>query len=154
MSGPAASAAARNRLVLCESRRRLPEMPRIRVTDTPPSDADVLLDGALVRLGSGLHELQLGENGDVVRKRRLTAWERVVPVDPEVGAVDLRGQVEADALVAVRIRDRRGHRPGHCNRLGDAPDRQLAVDRDLVVTVEADVLGREAELGIALGVEE
>src|SRR6266704_3602359 len=140
MSGPAASAAARNKLVLCESRRRLPEMPRIRVT--------------VLAVVSGLDELQLGEDGDVVRERRLAAREWVVPVDPEVRAVDLRGQVEADALGPVRIGHRRGHRPGDCDRLGDALDRQLAIDRDLAVAVEADVLGRKAELRMPLGVEE
>src|SRR2546421_2521049 len=140
MSGPAASAAARNKLVLCESRRRLPEMPRIRVT--------------VLAVVSGLDELQLGEDGDVVRERRLAAREWVVPVDPEVRAVDLRGQVEADALGPVRIGHRRGHLPGHCDRLGDALDRQLAVDRDLAVAVEANVLSCEAELRVPLGVEE
>src|SRR2546430_3665480 len=140
MSGPAASAAARNKLVLCESRRRLPEMPRIRVT--------------VLAVVSGLDELQLGEDGDVVRERRLAAREWVVPVDPEVRAVDLRGQVEADALGPVRIGHRRGHRPGHCDRLGDALDRQLAVDRDLAVAVETDVLGGAAKLGALLGVAE
>src|SRR6266487_4361187 len=140
MSGPAASAAARNKLVLCESRRRLPEMPRIRVT--------------VLAVVSGLDELQLGEDGDVVRERRLAAREWVVPVDPEVRAVDLRGQVEADALGPVRIGHRRGHRPGHCDPPGDALDRQLAVDRDLAVTVETDVVGGEAELRVLLGVEE
>src|SRR5207253_1063314 len=58
------------------------------------------------------------------------------------------------AVVSVGIGDRRGHRPGHCDRLGDALDRQLAVDGDLSVAVETNVLGRETELRVPLGVEE
>src|SRR3989442_14383093 len=52
------------------------------------------------------------------------------------------------------IGDRRGHRPGHRDRLGGALDGQLAVDRDLPVAVESDVLGCEAELRVPLCVEE
>src|SRR5439155_169576 len=73
--------------------------------------------------------------------------------DPEIGAVDLRGQVEPDALVSVGIGHRRGHRPGHCDPLADALDRQLAVDRDLAVAADTDVRGCEAELRVPLGVE-
>src|SRR5439155_4710860 len=100
------------------------------------------------------HELQLGEDRDLVRERGLTAWERVVPVEPELAPVDGRAQAEADPLVAVGIGDRRTHGPGDRDRLRDALDRQLAGDREPAVAVEADLLGGEAELRVPLGVEE
>src|SRR5439155_5370591 len=40
------------------------------------------------------------------------------------------------------------------DRLGGSLDRQLAVDRNLPVAVEPDLVGCEAELRVALGVEE
>src|SRR2546421_1443593 len=110
--------------------------------------------GSLLLLCPRPDELQLREDRYLVRERGLAAWQGVVPVDAEVGAVDLRAQVEPDPLVAVGIDDRRADRAGDRYRPADAPDRQLAADRDLAVAGEADVLGAEAELGVALGVEE
>src|SRR5207237_928881 len=86
------------------------------------------------------------------RPASLAARKRVVPIDPELRAVDLRGQTKADALVSVGIGHRRGHRPGQRYRPGDALDRQVPVDRDLSVAVETNVLGCEAELWVPLGV--
>src|SRR5204863_5385498 len=80
--------------------------------------------------------------------------KRVVPADTEVGAVDGRGQVQADPIVPPRISDRGGHGAGHGDRLGDALDRQLAADGDVAVAVEADLGRAEAQLGVPLGVEE
>src|SRR3954447_18855756 len=121
--------------VLCESRRRLPLMPRTRI-----------------ELGL-LRQLQVDDDRDVVRQGRLAARERVVPADAELRAVDLRLGLEAEARAAVRVVDRVGDDAGDLDGLGVALDRDLAVDRDLVA-VTLDRLRLERQLRIALGVEE
>src|SRR5262249_43386138 len=77
------------------------------------------------------------------------AGQRGVPVEAERSAVDDRGQREAVALVAVRVGDRARDRALERRRLGDALDRQLALEAAL-----ADVAAGERDLGMALGIEE
>src|SRR5437870_12729773 len=113
-SSPTSSAAARSSFVLYESPRTLPEMARIFI--------------ALRRL----EELKLGDELDLVREGRLAGRERVVPVDPERGAVDRSLELEAEALVPVGIGDRVADRARELDRMGLALDRDLAVDGDLV----------------------
>src|SRR5436305_9101808 len=50
-----------------------------------------------------LRELEVRQQRDLVGQRRLATRERVVPVDPEPRAIDLRLELEAEALPAVRV---------------------------------------------------
>src|SRR5215216_4893446 len=119
------SPACRKSAELCESRRRLPLMPRTRID---------------LRL---LRELQLDDDRDLVGEGRLTARQRVVPADAELVAVDLRLGLQAEARAAVRVVDRVGDDAGDLDGLGVALDRDLAVDLD-AVAVAVDGFGREA----------
>src|SRR5918997_7032331 len=74
--GGSASPAARSSLRLWEPRRTLPEMPRIRM-------------GLVLR-----DERQLDGQGDLVGERVAAGRQRRVPVHVELGAVDLRLEVE------------------------------------------------------------
>src|SRR4051794_3287773 len=106
------------------------------------------------RIGLGLlRELQVDDDRDFVREGRLAARKRVVPAHAELGAVDLRLSLEAEAGAAERIVERVGDDAGDLDGLGVALDRDLAVDLELVA-VAGDRLRLEAELGAALGVEE
>src|SRR4051812_28965677 len=106
------------------------------------------------RIGLGLlRELQVDDDRDLVREGRLAARKRVVPAHAELGAVDLRLSLEAEAGAAKRIVERVGDDAGDLDGLGVALDRDLAVDLELVA-VALDALGLEAELRVALGIEE
>src|SRR3954447_5368599 len=130
-------AAARRSSVLWESRRRLPDMPRTLIG---------------LRL-LGLRQLELDDQGHVVRQREAALGKRGVPLEAELRAVDHGLEVDADLGVAgdvlVRPDDRATARDG----VRVALDRQLAVDHQLV-TLDAQVRGLVAELGIVLRVEE
>src|SRR5215212_6370107 len=129
------SPAWRRSAELCESRRRLPLMPRTRIE---------------LRL---LRELQLGDDRDLVGEGRLAAGQRVVPVDAELRAVDLGLELQAEARAAERIVERIGHDAEDLDGLGVALDRDLTVDLQLVA-VALDRLRGERQLRVALGVEE
>src|ERR1019366_1768475 len=73
--------------------------------------------------------------------------------ETERGAVDLSLELDPEALTAVGVVDRLGDHADDLDGLGVALDRDLAVDLQLIA-VAADVLGRECDLGVALGVEE
>src|SRR4051812_12147198 len=100
-----------------------------------------------------LRELQLDDDRDLVGEGRLTARQRVVPVDAELVAVDLGLSLEAEAGAAVRVVDRVGDDAGDLDGLGVALDRDLAVDLD-AVAITVDGLRLEGQLRVALGVEE
>src|SRR5918996_4340627 len=70
-SGWSSSCAARRRFVLWESRRRLPEIART----------------FMACLLGRLHELDVGDDGDLVPEGRLAGRERHVPVQAECRAV-------------------------------------------------------------------
>src|ERR687885_632831 len=99
-----------------------------------------------------LHEEELGDEGDLVRERRLAARERQVPVEPEGGAVELRLEREAEAVASVGVGQRLGRAAGQLDRERHALDRDLAANRQLLAAV--DLARGEAELGVALDVEE
>src|SRR4051812_19490327 len=96
-----------------------------------------------------LDELQLDGQRHVVAERLAAAGERGVPVDAVVGAVDDRVELDRDAILAVEVLRRAGDRAGRVERLGDAAQRELAGH-----AAGADVGGAEADLRVALGVEE
>src|SRR3954463_16455242 len=100
------SRAAWSSVVLCESRRRLPLIPRTRI-----------------ELGV-LRQLQLRDDRDLVREGRLAARERVVPAGAELVPVDLRLELQAEAGAAVGIVDRVG------DDAGDLDGLCVALDRD------------------------
>src|SRR3954467_12503091 len=98
-SAASRSVAARSNIVLCESRRRLPLMPRTRIE---------------LRL---LDELEVGDQRDLVLERRLTARQGVVPVHAELRAVDGRLELDAEALIPVRVVLRLRDRAADLDRL-------------------------------------
>src|SRR4029077_11784030 len=111
--GGRSSAAASSSFVFQESCLRLPEIARTCIG---------------LRL---LDEEELGRDADVVREGRLAARQRDVPVQGGLRAVARRGQLEAEALAAVRIGDRRGDRALEFHRLRDALDRERSGDLEL-----------------------
>src|SRR4051794_29518821 len=100
-----------------------------------------------------LRELQVGDDRDFVRESRLAARERVVPADPELVAVDLGLELQAEAGPAERVVECIGYDAGDLDGLGVALDRDLAIDRHLVA-VAVDRLRLEGQLWVLLGVEE
>src|SRR5215208_1202946 len=137
--GGSMAPAARISLRLWEPRRRLPAMPRIRI---------------VAPLGLLLDERELDRDRDLVRERLAAGGQRGVPVHVELGAVDLRLEVEVAARGAEGVR--RGGDPGagRGDRARDALDRELALDGDGAVLAEVDVARAERHLGVAGGVEE
>src|SRR3954447_15204216 len=127
------SPAARSSFVLWESRRRLPLMPSTRIRS--------------------LDKLQVDDDRDLVGQRGVAARERVVPVEPEAGAVDLGLELEPEALAAVGVGSRIVDVTDDLDRLGVALQRQLAGHRE-VVAGAADLARLEAQLREALRVEE
>src|SRR3954453_7586655 len=98
-----------------------------------------------------LHELQVGDQRDLVPEGRLTAGERVVPVDPELGPVDGGLELDTEAHVPERVVLRFGDRAADLDGLRVALHRQLAGDAD-VVAGAADVLRLERDLRVLLRV--
>src|SRR5206468_888022 len=92
-----------------------------------------------------LHQVELARQRDVVRQRGLARRQRVVPVDPELRPVDRALELEADALLAVRIGDRVDDRALQLDGLRLALDRQVAIDRD-VAAGAGDVGRAEGDL--------
>src|SRR3954464_2428507 len=131
-------AAARRSSVLCESRRRLPDMPRTRI---------------LLRLLALLRQLELDDQRHVVREREPALGERGVPLESELRAIDHRLEVDADLGRAGDVLVRADERAAALNRVRIALDRQLAVDHQLVA-LDAHVARLVAELGVVLDVEE
>src|SRR3954452_6382423 len=130
-------AAARRSSVLWESRRRLPDMPRI-----------------LIGLGlRSLRQLELDDQRHVVRQREAALGERGIPLEAELGAVDHGLEVDADLRAAGDVLVRPDDRATTADRMRVALDGQLAVD-DQLVTLDAQVRGLVAQLGVVLRVEE
>src|SRR6478735_5576988 len=88
--GPPSSCAARRSRVLSESRRRLPESARTRMSGL-------------------LHGREAGREGHGVSEEEATGRDRGVPADAEVVAVDLALQLEAEGLVPPRVGAGAGH---------------------------------------------
>src|SRR5829696_2946126 len=137
-SGPSSSSAARRSCVLWDPRRRLPEMPRMRIV------APCL---------GGLHELELGRKGHVVRECGLARRKRVVPGQAELRPVDRRLELHAEALTAEGICDRIADGAAELHRLRMPLQRELAVDRHLVARA-LDLVRAKRQRRMALGVEE
>src|SRR5947208_11212120 len=97
----------------------------------------------------GLHERELGLEGDVVGECEAAAGQRSVPVEAERGAIDDRGQREAVALVPVRVGDRTGDGPFERCGPGHALDREVALE-----AAGGDGGAGERDLRMTLGVEE
>ena len=95
---------------------------------------------------------QVGLERDLVGERRLAVRERHVPVHVELRAVDGGLQLQSDAGRAEVVDRRADDRALQNGRLGDALDRDLAVDLDRVA-VALERAG-EADDGMTLGVEE
>src|SRR4051795_10320795 len=129
-------AAARRSSVLCESRRRLPDMPSTRI---------------VLRLC--LRQLELDDEVHVVRQREAALGERGVPLEAELRAIDDRLEVDADLGVAGDVLVRSDERAAAGHGVGLALDGELAVD-DQLVALDAQVARLVAELGVVLGVEE
>src|SRR3954453_17508916 len=130
-------AAARRSSVLWESRRRLPDM------------ASTLM----AVLALGLRQLELDDQRHVVRQREAALGKRGVPLEAELGAVDHGLEVDADLRVAGDVLVRPDDRATAADRMRVALDGQLAVDHQLV-TLDAQVRGLVAQLGVVLDVEE
>src|SRR3954468_3882476 len=135
--GGSASPAARSSLRLWEPRRRLPEMPRIRIG-----------------LGLALDQRDLDGQRDVVGEHVAARRQGHVPVDVPVGAVDDGLEVEVTAGVAEGVGGRRGPRARGLDRGRDALDRQVALDLGGAVLAQVEVGGDERHLGMVGGVEE
>src|SRR3954449_11837299 len=111
MPAGASSAAACISIALYESRRRLPTIPR-----------------TFIDLRLRLDQLQVDGDRDVVADGLAAVGQRRVPVDAELGAVDDGGRLDRDAVLAVEVLRRAGERAGGLDRLGDAAQRQLALE--------------------------
>src|SRR3954470_12950780 len=127
-------AAARRSSVLWESRRRLPDMPR-------------------TRMALGPRQLELDDEGHVVREREAALGKRSVPLEAELRAIDHGLEVDADLGVAGDVLVRADERAAALDRVGVALDGQLTVDEQLVV-LDAQIARLVAELRVVLGVEE
>ena len=68
---------------------------------------------------------------DLVGDEQVAVRKRLIPLEVELAAVDHAGELEADALVAPRVGAALGDDAGQLDRLGDALDRDLAVQADL-----------------------
>jgi hypothetical protein len=90
---------------------------------------------------------------DVVRQEEAAARKWGVPVEPEVRAIDLAGELERDPLVPQRIGARAEEAASELDGLRGFLDRQVA-PYDELVAVRLDRRGREADLGMAGDVEE
>ena len=77
-----------------------------------------------------LHQREVGLQGDLVGEGLGAVRHVGVPVDPERGAVDRGLELEPVALVAVRVGRRADDRAGERGGLGDALDRDLALELD------------------------
>ena len=102
----------------------------------------------------GLDRRHAHEQLDLVGHEEVAVRERLIPLEVELAAVDDALELEADALVAPRIGAALGDDAGQLDRLGDALDRDLAVQTNLAVVERLAGGGGEADLGWLLGVEE
>src|SRR3954468_6962556 len=127
-------AAARRSSLLWESRRRLPDMPR-------------------TRMALGPRQLELDDEGHVVREREAALGKRSVPLEAELRAIDHGLEVDADLGVAGDVLVRADERAAALDRVRVALDRQLTVDHELVA-LDAQVARLVAKLGVVLRVEE
>src|SRR5919109_667347 len=135
--GGSTSPAARSSLRLWEPRRRLPEMPRIRIG-----------------LGGLLDEGDLDGQGDVVGEDVAARRQGHVPVHVPLRAVDDGLEVEVPARVAERVGGGRGPGAGGLDRVRDALDRQVALDDGGAVLAEVELGRHEGHLGVVLRIEE
>src|SRR4029077_12709076 len=106
-----------------------------------------------VALLAGLGELELDRQLDVVGQRESAFRQRRVPVEAELRAVDDRLQRDADLDRSAERLGRVGYRAARLDGLRLILDRQLSVEHQLLA-VATDRLRCEAQLRVALGVEE
>src|SRR4051812_44452450 len=104
---------------------------------------------------SGLHELHVERDGDLVSDENAAGLERCVPGEAEILAIDLGGCRQSNARVAPRVfacrgrsLDREHHAAAH------SMDRELAGDGELSVSPALYALGGKAQGWELLHVEE
>src|SRR6476659_304503 len=130
----ASSRAAYARAVLNDSRRRLPERARIFIS-------------------GHLHRCERRANRDLVRKQEPACRKRGIPVQPQVGSIELAFQLDADPLVPSHVGARAEKSALQLDGLRRALDREIPLDTKFA-SVERDLGRGEANLRIACGVEE
>src|SRR6266566_7084656 len=97
--------------------------------------------------------LGLDVDGDLVADDDAAALDRGVPADPEVVPVDDGGRAEAQASATPRVVPETADLDLQGDRLGDAADREVAVDQE-VIAVRPDAGRPERQLGVGLDLEE
>src|SRR5205823_370294 len=130
-------AAARSRRELCESRRSDPDTARIRI-DLRLLTSELELDGEL----------------DVIGNRHSALGQRGVPREAVLRAVDHRLERDAELGYVAEGDRRTGDRAGRLERVGLVLDREVSGDLQRAVVSGLDLRGVEANLRIALDVEE
>src|SRR5438552_4131166 len=105
--------------------------------------------------GSGLYELDIERNGDLVTNENAASLKRRVPGQAEVFPVDLGRRRGRDPGIAPGILRWRGW-PFKCkgHLAGNAPDGQVAVDLQFSFRDNFDVAGFERQAGKLLNVQE
>ena len=98
-------------------------------------------------------ELELDVQVDLVRQRLVAVGKLGVPADSIIGAVDRGAEREAQAGVAHEVIGGTLDRAGCRDRLGDALERELTLQRERVA-VGGEAVGAEGDLRVLLGVEE
>src|SRR3954454_7892715 len=143
------------------ARRRARTRPRTAAGWLPPGGARCCVSPgggcricrALASSDLRLRQLELDDEGHVVRQREAALGERGVPLEDELRAVDDRLEVDADLGVARDVLVRAHERAAAGDGVGVALDGELAV-YDQLVALDVQVARLVAELGVVLGVEE
>jgi hypothetical protein len=100
------------------------------------------------------NELEVDDELHVVAEHLPAVGQVHVPAHAELVTVDDGLEVECDAVAAVGTHDRALELTGRLDGLGDGVDRQLTAQLDGSVGADLDVAGVEADLRVALNVEE
>src|SRR5262249_7434591 len=102
----------------------------------------------------GSHGLQVELDLDALADEHAACFEHLIPLETEVLAVDRRARDEAASLVAPRILASAERLDVERDLAGDAANREIADHAMAVLPGGLDLLARESELGVLLGVEE
>src|SRR5207302_8535802 len=87
-------------------------------------------------------------------EQEVAVGKGLVPLQVKITAIDGARELQADALAAPRVFAVLGDLAGELDRLGDALDGDLTLQRDLTVAAHLGGGGTEADLRVLLGVEE
>src|ERR1700690_655348 len=101
----------------------------------------------------GLHRRDLQRDLDLVGEQRSARIERLIPDQAEISAVELAVQLELDPI-AARLARCLAETPGELDLPCDATHRELAHDIQPPCTAIVDARRAEADLRVALDVEE